>query len=55
MAFFNIDVHSEIFTPQEYPVEILEAARDQDVVCCCLPCSSKQFVAFMLFKEFYYR
>ncbi|CAG7831733.1 unnamed protein product [Allacma fusca] len=55
MSFFNIDVHSEIFTPQEYAVEILEAAKNQDVVCCCLPSSSKQFVAFMIFKEFYYR
>jgi hypothetical protein len=54
MAFPNIDVNSEFFTPQEFPVEILEVAKKSDVITCCLNPTAKQFFAFMLFKEFYY-
>ncbi|CAL8072692.1 unnamed protein product [Orchesella dallaii] len=54
MSFINIDVHSEFFTPQEYPVEILEIAKSNDVITCCLTPPAKQFLAFMLIKEYYY-
>lgn len=55
MSFINLDVHSEFFTPQEYPVEILEIAKNHDVITCCLTPPAKQFLAFMLIKEYYYR
>lgn len=54
MSFTNIDVHSEFFTPQEFPVEILDIAKKYDVVTCCLNPPAKQFLASMLFKEFYF-
>lgn len=54
MSFHNVDVNSEFFTPQEFAVEILEIAKHQDVIPCCLNFSAKQFLAFMLFKEYYF-
>jgi hypothetical protein len=55
MSFFHFDVYSDFFTPQEFPVEILNVAKKHDVVTCCLPPPAKHFLAFMLFKEYYYR
>jgi len=55
MASFNFDQYSDFFTPQEFPVEILNIAKDHDVVACCLQPPAKNFLAFMLFKEFYYQ
>lgn len=54
MSSFTFDVYSDFFTPQEFPVEILNVAKTHDVVACCLPAPAKNFLALMLFKEFYY-
>lgn len=55
MAHIHTDVQAEFFTPPEFPVEILNEAKETDVIPCCLPSNAKQFFTFMLIKEYYYK
>ncbi|XP_063233868.1 endoribonuclease Dcr-1 isoform X2 [Bacillus rossius redtenbacheri] len=52
MAYhFNDNVHTKSFTPREYQVELLDAAKERNIIICLGTGSSKIFIATKLIQE----
>lgn len=45
------NVHTTVFTPRDYEVELLAAAREQNIIICLGHNSSKEFIALKLVHE----
>lgn len=45
------NVHTTVFTPRDYEVELLAAAREQNIIICLGHNSSKEFIALKLIHE----
>ncbi|KAF5300195.1 hypothetical protein FQA39_LY11229 [Lamprigera yunnana] len=53
MACHFVDnVYTQIFTPKEYQVELLEAAKERNTIVCSSTSSTKTFIAIKLLQEF---
>ncbi|XP_022250670.1 endoribonuclease Dicer-like [Limulus polyphemus] len=49
--FHTENVHTKTFTPREYQVELLDAARQRNTIACLGTGTGKTFIAVMLIKE----
>ncbi|KAK4871507.1 hypothetical protein RN001_015631 [Aquatica leii] len=49
---FVENVYTQIFTPREYQVELLEAAKERNTIVCSSTSSTKTFIAVKLLQEF---
>uniref|UniRef100_T1J2F6 ribonuclease III n=1 Tax=Strigamia maritima TaxID=126957 RepID=T1J2F6_STRMM len=48
---FHDNIHTSIFTPREYQVELLDAARKHNLIMCLGTIPNKVFVSLMLVRE----
>nr|CAD7589801.1 unnamed protein product [Timema genevievae] len=52
MAYhFTDNVHTKCFTPREYQVELLDAAKERNIIVCLGTSSAKIFIATKLIQE----
>ncbi|GAB6029285.1 Endoribonuclease Dicer, variant 3 [Chamberlinius hualienensis] len=49
---FLENIHTTVFTPPEFQVEVLDAAKEKNIVICLASVSNKAFIVVMLVKEF---
>ncbi|KAF5270919.1 hypothetical protein FQR65_LT05386 [Abscondita terminalis] len=49
---FVENVYTQIFTPREYQVELLEAAKERNTIICNSTSSTKTFISVKLLQEF---
>lgn len=52
---YHDSIHTAIFTPAEYQLELLDAAKRQDIVVCLASAVGKTFTVVMLIKELAYQ
>ncbi|XP_014250997.1 endoribonuclease Dcr-1 [Cimex lectularius] len=50
-CFFTENVHTKSFTPREFQVELLDSAKERNIVVCLNPGTNKTFIALKLLQE----
>ncbi|KAK9499033.1 hypothetical protein O3M35_003549 [Rhynocoris fuscipes] len=50
-CYFTENVHTKSFTPREYQIELLDAAKERNIIVCLNHGSNKIFIALKLLQE----
>uniref|UniRef100_T1HEL3 ribonuclease III n=1 Tax=Rhodnius prolixus TaxID=13249 RepID=T1HEL3_RHOPR len=50
-CFFTENIHTKSFTPREYQLELLDAAKDKNIIVCLNHGANKTFIALKLLQE----